>query len=274
MSCGPIGVSRERGAGALERLRTPGGTTVTYTRAGSGPPLILVHGSFSDHRTNWEFVAPLLREHFTLVAIARRGRGGTDPTEGHTVNDEAADVAAVIESIGEPVFLLGHSYGGQCALGAARIVPDRIRKLVVYEAPWPDMLGQGKLARLEALAAVGDWDGFAVVFFRDVLSVPVADLDVVRETNLWPPIVDDARATLGDLRALSRHEFSVEPFRALDVPVLLQTGSESPHGLYVTDALAEVLPRVRIEALAGQAHEGMTTAPGAYAAAVTDFLVG
>jgi hypothetical protein len=57
-------------------------------------------------------------------------------------------------------------------------------------------------------------------------------------------------------------------------PVLLQVGSESPRQLYVTDALAAVLPDVRVETLPGQAHEGMTTAPGMYAEAVTRFLLG
>ena len=34
------------------------GATVSYSVAGSGPPLVLVHGGFSDHETNWSFVAP------------------------------------------------------------------------------------------------------------------------------------------------------------------------------------------------------------------------
>jgi hypothetical protein len=49
-------------------------------------------------------------------------------------------------------------------------------------------------------------------------------------------------------------------------------GSESPRDLYVTDALAAVLPRAEIETLAGQAHEGMTTAPELYAEATMRFL--
>jgi hypothetical protein len=57
------------------------------------------------------------------------------------------------------------------------------------------------------------------------------------------------------------------------MPVLLQIGSESPRDLYATDALAAVLPNARIEALAGQAHEGMTTAPALYADAITRFLL-
>jgi pimeloyl-ACP methyl ester carboxylesterase len=107
-----------------------------------------------------------------------------------------------------------------------------------------------------------------------VLSVPVEELEALRVTDLWPPIVADAKASLRDLRAISRYDFEVERFAGLDVPVLLQIGSESPRDLYVTDALARVLPNARIETLPGQAHEGMTTAPEMYAEAVTRFLLG
>lgn len=55
--------------------------------------------------------------------------------------------------------------------------------------------------------------------------------------------------------------------------MLLQIGSESRRDLYVTDALAAVLPDARIDTLAGQAHEGMTTAPQLYAEATLEFLL-
>ena len=54
------------------------GVTVSYDRYGSGPPLLLVHGAFSDQRTNWELVKPMFEERFTVHAMARRGRGETD----------------------------------------------------------------------------------------------------------------------------------------------------------------------------------------------------
>jgi pimeloyl-ACP methyl ester carboxylesterase len=223
-----------------------------------------VHGAFSDHKTNWQFVKPLFEKQFTVYAIARRGRGETDTTEGHSLEDESGDVVAVVQSIGEPVFVLGHSYGAQTALAAAAKVPDSVRKLVLYEAPWPRVVGKDALARLEDLAQAGDWEGLTVTFFRDRLSVPVEELDELRATELWPPIIADAEASLGDLRALSRYNFTAERFRDLRVPVMLQIGTESPRDLYVTDALAAVLPDVRIEELPGQAHEGMTTAPKMY----------
>jgi len=257
----------------MQRIISPAGTTLCYDRYGSGPPLVLVHGSFSDHKTNWEFVKPLFEKQFTVYAIARRGRSETDATDGHSLEDESTDVVALIQSIGEPVFLLGHSYGAHAALAAAARVPDRVRKLVVYEPVWPRILGKESLSRLEGLAKVGLWDDFAVTFFRDTLFVPVEELDELRATELWHPIIADAKASLGDLRALSSYDFKAERFRELRIPVMLQIGTESLRDLYVTDALAAVLPIVSIEELQGQAHEGMTTAPKMYAEAVSRFLL-
>ncbi|MET1081796.1 MAG: alpha/beta hydrolase [Burkholderiales bacterium] len=257
----------------MERISSPAGITVSYDRSGSGPPLVLVHGSFSDQRTNWEFVKPLFDGRFTTYALARRGRGETDATHGHSLEDESTDVVALIQAIGEPVFLLGHSYGAQLALAAAAQVPDCVRKLVLYEAAWPRILGKEALSRLEGLAKAGRWEDFAVTFFRDTLLVPVEELDELRATELWPPILADAKASVGDLRALSCYDFKAERFRGLRVPVMLQIGTRSLRDLYVTDALAAVLPFVSVEELPEQAHECMTTAPKMYAEAVSRFLL-
>jgi pimeloyl-ACP methyl ester carboxylesterase len=256
----------------VERLVTPTGVTVSFDRTGSGPLLVLVHGAFSDHETNWTFVKPALRQSYTVCAIARRGRGLTDATDGHGADDEVADVVAVIEALGAPVFLLGHSYGAHIALAAARQVPSRVMKLVSYEPIWPSLLTPPAMMRLEQLAADDAWDEFAFSFFHDVLLVPAEELEAQRRTDVWPPIISDARATLGDLRALSHIQFDPEAYSSLPVPVLLQVGTESPRQLYVTDALAAVLPNVRIDELAGQAHEGMTTAPAQYVQSVMHFL--
>jgi pimeloyl-ACP methyl ester carboxylesterase len=257
----------------MNEFITPQGVRVSYRKSGSGPPLVLVHGGFSDHLTNWEFVEPLLRERFTLYAIARRNRGTTAATSGHTLLDETHDVVALMRRIGEPVFLLGHSYGAQCAMNAARIAPECVQKLVLYEPPQPSIMTAEAASTLERLAAASDWDAFAYTFFRDTIGVPVAELDALRASELWPPIVIDAPASLGDIRALLGHPFRPAEYRGLLMPVCLQVGSESRRDLYVTDVLAAELPHARIRVLAGQAHEGMTTAPEMYAQAVTEFLL-
>ena len=90
------------------QITSPEGIGVSFQKSGRGPALVLVHGGFSDHQTNWEFVEPFFREQFTVYAVARRNRGNTAATTGHTLLDEARDVVALLRHIGAPAFLLGH----------------------------------------------------------------------------------------------------------------------------------------------------------------------
>ena len=257
----------------MQHVSTPDGINLSFNRLGSGPPLVLVHGSFSDHSSNWALVIPSLAETFSVYAVARRGRGETSVTEGHSLEDEAADIAALIEMIDEQVFLLGHSYGAQVALAAAARMPHHVRKLILYEPPWPDTVSQEGQERLEVLARAGDWDSFATTFFRDELSVPAEVLGEMRTSEDWRAITADAEASLGDIRAMRRYDFSADRFRDLQLPVLLQVGAESPRDNFATDALAEALPDASLSELQGQAHEAMQTAPELYVNSVARFLL-
>lgn len=256
----------------MSQITAPDGTRISFQESGYGTPLVLVHGSFSDHRTNWKLVEPIFRDRFTVYALDRRNRGRSSASYGHSLLDEAHDIVALLRHIGEPVFLVGHSYGAQCALNAARIAPECVRRLVLYEPPKPATLAPELLETLENVAAAGDWDQFASRVFRDGLSVPGAVLDEMRASDAWRAIVADAAATLGDLRALSRYGFAPAVYSGLFMPIALQVGTESPRHLYVTEALAEVLPSRTLQVLEGQAHEAMTTAPEMYAQAVLRFL--
>src|ERR671913_1467382 len=90
-----------------------GSTQVAYSRGGEGPPLVLVHGTAADH-SRWAPVLPAFEQHFSICAVDRRGRGGSGDSEDYALEREFEDIAAVVDSIGEPVFLLGHSYGALC----------------------------------------------------------------------------------------------------------------------------------------------------------------
>lgn len=259
----------------MHKIQTSNGIHVSYAKHAGGagaPPLVLVHGGFSDHWTNWEFVLPSLTQEFTVYAIARRGRGQTSSTTDHRVEDEASDLVELIRTIGAQVFLLGHSYGAQVALRAATMLaPAIVRRLILYEPPRPSLMGR-HMEKLEAYARDNDWSGMSYAFFHEVLQVPAQELHELKNSELWAPIVADAKASLGDLRALTRYDFDPELFRRLRMPVLLQIGSLSPRKLYATDLLAPVLPDVAIESLDGQAHEAMTTAPQQYVRSVVAFL--
>jgi pimeloyl-ACP methyl ester carboxylesterase len=75
-------------------------------------------------------VLPAFEEHFSVYAIDRRGRGGSGDSQNYSIEREFEDVAAVVDSIGELVNLLGHSMGAVCSLEAA-LLTSNVRTLVL-----------------------------------------------------------------------------------------------------------------------------------------------
>ena len=100
----------------MDVVKSRDGTPIAYERAGSGPPLVLVHGSTSDHDTAYRFVIPMLERYFTVRALDRRGRGESGDGVDYCLERELDDVVAVIESAGEPVNLFGHGFGALVTL--------------------------------------------------------------------------------------------------------------------------------------------------------------
>jgi len=257
----------------MQRITTPGGVTASYEKSGSGPPLVLVHGSLSNHEGAWMLVKPLLQPKFTVYAVARRGRGDTTATEGHSIADEAADLAAVIEAIGEPVFLLGHSFGAQVSLAAAAGVPEKVRKLVLYEPPVPTAMTRERLQGLQVLAAKGEDEAMVDDFMRNVVKVPGEQVDLIRTTPFWQLLVNDAQNSIREWPALVNYDFKAGRFATLPMPVLLLTGSDSPQEIYGTKALAAAIAGARVVEFAGQGHVAQAFAPQVFAEAVTSFLL-
>ncbi len=257
----------------MQLIESTDGTIVSYAQYGSGPPLVLVHGGFSDHITNWQECKSLLEQRFTVYAIARRGRGETSATLGHSTAAEIADVVAILCHIAEPVFLLGHSYGAVCALNAAVSYPEGVRKLVLYEHPACPTTAAKDVAKLDKFAERQDWDGLVEAFMQ-TLRVPPEEIAEIKTTPFWRVWTVDAEATMQDLRALADHKFRAEDYRSLSMPVQLMIGSQSPRELYATDELAAVLRDVRITTLEGTAHEGMTMVPVRFVEKVSEFLLG
>ncbi|TMG00876.1 MAG: alpha/beta hydrolase, partial [Chloroflexi bacterium] len=112
----------------MEAVKSRDGTPIAYERAGSGPPLVLVHGSTSDHDTAYRYVIPMLERYFTVRALDRRGRGDSGDGLDYSLERELDDVMAVIESAGEPVNLFGHGFGALVALEAS-LRTANVRKL-------------------------------------------------------------------------------------------------------------------------------------------------
>ena len=134
------------------------GTPIAVFSAGSGPALVLVHGTTADHRT-WRVLGPMLAPRHSVHAIDRRGRGDSGDGEGtYSIGLELDDLAAVADALaaesGGPVDVLGHSLGGRIALGASLRTPS-IRRVIAYEsAPGSTLRAPGERDELlDALRA-------------------------------------------------------------------------------------------------------------------------
>lgn len=257
----------------MERLTLEDGTFISYERYGEGPPLVLVHGSMADHES-WAAIKGLLIPRFTVYAMDRRGRGDTTAPQDRRMEEEFGDVAALIQAVGDPTFVLGHSFGAHCAMGGAAANPALVRKLVLYEPPSNDSpTTTGRMEKLEEAANQQDWDRFVRTWLIDVIEIPTQVVDALSASPFWPPLIADASATLCDAHALALYEFNPARFAALTMPVLLLVGTESPRGKYVTDALGGVLPDHEIVELQGQAHIAMQLAPQLFVETVSSFLL-
>ncbi|MCP2261505.1 Pimeloyl-ACP methyl ester carboxylesterase [Streptoalloteichus tenebrarius] len=119
-------------------VRVSGGTsTVHYLVTGSGPGLVLAHGTGATGETNWAPLIDAVSDRFTIVAPDLSGSGATtDPGGPILVEDLVAQLLGAADHAGLTDFhLAGHSLGAVVATAAAAARPDRVRSLVVH-AGW------------------------------------------------------------------------------------------------------------------------------------------
>jgi pimeloyl-ACP methyl ester carboxylesterase len=252
------------------------GTRVAYWRSGAGPPLVVVHGTTADH-TRWARLLPELERRFTVIVMDRRGRGSSGDTADYVIHREFEDVAAVIEDVGEPVFLLGHSYGAICSLEAA-LLTDKVRRLILYEPPIPlggPIYPPGTPERIQVRVDAGDLEGALEVFFREVVVMPDHELAVYRKLPAWKARITLARTIPRELTLDRTYRFQPERFARFSIPTLLLLGGDSPPIFrQVIDLLADALPSSRTVVMPGQQHVAMDTAPELFLQEVYGFLTG
>lgn len=96
------------------------------------PTLVIAHGLYGSGR-NWGVIARRLADRREVVAVDMRNHGDSPRFPTQSYPDMAADLAEVIESLGSPVDLLGHSMGGKAAMQLALTRPDLLRRLIVAD---------------------------------------------------------------------------------------------------------------------------------------------
>ncbi|MFH8346520.1 alpha/beta fold hydrolase [Streptomyces sp. NPDC018045] len=222
------------------------GLRLHYTRAGSGPLVVLLHGWPQTSRCWWPVLGELARDH-TVVAPDLRGYGRSDkPTTGYDKRRMAADMAGLVESLGfERVAVVGHDRGARVAHRWALDRPEQVERIALLDiVPTREML-----RRMDATIAAGYWHwffhlqpdlperlvgpdvrGYLEYFFerwtynRHALSEEAVDAYVAAfsRPGALRAGFDDYRATEADT-ALDDADFAAG--RLLTVPVLALWGS-------------------------------------------------
>jgi pimeloyl-ACP methyl ester carboxylesterase len=206
----------------------------------------------------------------------RRGRGGSGDSPDYALAREAEDVAAVVEAIGEPVFILGHSYGAVCSLEAS-LLTDKSRRLILYEPPIPTGLPQyppGIPDRLQMLIDSGQFEAALEVFFTEVVRMSVHELEAFRQLPVWQVRVQLARTIPREVAIDRMYSFDPQKFAHLQTPILLLLGGDSPP--LFQQAIATIhpaLPNSQVVILPGQQHIAMDTNPDLFVREVAHFLL-
>lgn len=201
-----------------------GEATIFLRRAGSGPPLLLLHG-FPETHLMWRGVAPRLAADFTVVCADLRGYGASScprsrPDHGpYAKRAMAEDMVNVMEQLGFPSFsVAGHDRGGRVAYRLALDHPARIERLAVLDVvtvadawdradrrfalgywPWSLLAQPAPLPeRLLSAApdavvdnAIGGWGSAAAAFAPQVRA---AYVDALRDPEHVHAICEEYRA--------------------------------------------------------------------------------
>ena len=261
------------------------GPLIAGLRAGSGPPVLLLHGGPGMAFDYLRDLADELAEENDVAWYQQRGQEPSAVEGPYTVAADVEDARRVLDALGwEKAYVVGHSWGGHLALHVAEAMPERLL---------------GVLA-VDPLGSVGDgrWPEFDEEIFRrtpeetrarareiDELSMAgEADDELALEGMrlVWPAyFADPERAPpMPELRISSERSGAMVPsiqaeLPALEaglpeirVPVGFVHGSRSPMPLAASTDGAERIPGAWVEVVEGAGHFIWVEAPGAVRAAL------
>lgn len=253
------------------------GLSLRYDRAGSGPPVLLIHGLMAN-RTFWSGQVQALRDRFTVVTVDLRGHGESSrPRTGYGTAQLAADLEHLVRALGTAkVAVVGWSFGGIVAIELARRLGERTSALGLVGAtagaiadPKNPLANPEMAAELKTGIAT-DFRGcvrtFAASCYKEGAASPLAAW-TASEMLKTPPAVA-AAALEGFLATDLRPRL-----KELRVPTVVFHGRHDAHFPFAGGTyLAEHIPGAKLVAFADSGHAPQLEEAEAFNGALAELL--
>ncbi len=261
------------------------GPLIAGLRAGSGPPVLLLHGGPGLGFDYLRDLADELAEENDVAWYQQRGLAPSASEGPYTVGTDVDDARRVLDALGwVKAWVVGHSWGGHLALHVAKGFPERLFGALI----------------VDPLGSVGDgrWPEFDEEIFRrtptevrerarelDELSMAgEADDQLALEGMrlVWPAYFADPESAppMPELRIASERSAEMVPsifaelptleagLPQIQVPVGFVHGSRSPMPLAASTDAADRIPGAWVDVVDGAGHFLWVEAPGAVRAAL------
>lgn len=267
-------------SGRVHTATTSDGVSLRGRVHGEGPSLVFWHGAYGDGDRDWAPMLPYLTG-FTCHVPSWRGRGLSDAHRDLGWRRRVEDVLSYVDSVDEPVGLIGWSGGAPPALAAAA-ESTSVTGVALYEVTMGSLMDDderagfgGAVMQMAELAAEGRFAdalraAAAFPFNENELAAAEALgyfdataryvpnlLDVFRQLRGGPPPTADDPGVLA----------------AVGVPVLAMHGSETkPFWVRSARHVADHVPDAHVSRISGAGHFGPMTHPESVAATIVGFF--
>ena len=248
---------------------TVNGISAHVSETGEGEPVVLLHSGAGEAR-DWRRFKAELPAGYRCAALDFYGCGGTPPWPGPaalTIDDQAHLVATLARSIGVPVHLCGHSYGGAIALRLAVTQPELVRTLSLIEPQCYLLLRETGDPLFEVPESL--WNSFCAALERGEPERGWRQfIDFYSGDGFWDRLRPEVRASFLAASPIERwavlfsNPTTIDDVRRVQVPTLVLCGeSTTAPERRMCEVIVGATPRATLGMLPAAGHMSPITHP-------------
>ncbi|MCP5074529.1 MAG: alpha/beta hydrolase [Rhodobacteraceae bacterium] len=254
-----------------------------YFDAGSGTPILFVHGSCGGGG-QWKALTTQLSADYRCISLDLFGSGASEPwplSRKWTPQDDERAINAVLDRLGEPVHLVAHSGGGHFAYPTLKSRREQILSLSLFEPTFFHLL-------LQEGNPLFSWPQTVSEEYRAAIEEGDVDLAMAifvggwaQKTGVWASLPEAAKAMMKQGSHRLYHEamfpWFEEPSRRelekFDLPVLLFKGTETVPSMHrICEIVQRAIPNCRYVEIEGAGHMAPFTHAKSALPRIVDFM--